>query len=553
MHPQGASSPTFTPAPVDGALTVPQLLEHHLAHSPDHTAYVYDGPEGKIVSVSFARYIGTVRAAARRVLRELGPIANSEEGRKTVVGIFAVADTISYCMLVAAIMRAGLVPFCISPRSAAEGLANMLLQTGAAVVYVSPDTRSQTVMAEALKICGKQLPVLQPPTFDSLQGEADSDAGALPPIETAPLDSTAIILHTSGSTSIFSKPVYLSHKMHLQYASIPWSGAEDHCGQIVGMQNMPNFHGLGILVGSWPFSSGLTMAVLRPTVPPMPITPENALNGILATKPDIVMSTPASIEVWSEDPVALKVMQSLKALTYIGAPLNKRVGDALVSKGVPLCSSYGAMEIGVVTPFLRLYGKDWDYFSMREGCNPVRVPEKDGSAMYTHTYLRSPTYTTAHMNIEIDGKPGCNVSDLLEQHPEKPELHRIYGRKDDLIAFSSVAKMNPGPVEAQINRNPFVDAALVFGHGRTHPGVIVQLKSQFHADLLDAHKKAKIMDALQASVDEANSTSPTHFQISRTMIVLADPRRPFALTSKLQPRRRVVFDQYAEEIAAAYL
>jgi hypothetical protein len=37
------------------------------------------------------------------------------------------------------------------------------------------------------------------------------------------------------------------------------------------------------------------------------------------------------------------------------------------------------------------------------------------------------------------------------------------------------------------------------------------------------------------------------------MILLANPVRPFALTSKLQPRRRVVFENYQEEISAAYL
>jgi hypothetical protein len=37
------------------------------------------------------------------------------------------------------------------------------------------------------------------------------------------------------------------------------------------------------------------------------------------------------------------------------------------------------------------------------------------------------------------------------------------------------------------------------------------------------------------------------------MILLADPAMPFALTSKLQPRRRVVFELYQEAISAASL
>jgi hypothetical protein len=101
-------------------------------------------------------------------------------------------------MLVAAIMRAGMVPFCISPRSAAPGLANLWLQTSTAAVYVLPDARMQGVLTEALALCGKQLPVLEMPTFDALQGEVDSVVEALPPIRATALDSTALILHSSG-------------------------------------------------------------------------------------------------------------------------------------------------------------------------------------------------------------------------------------------------------------------------------------------------------------------------------------------------------------------
>ncbi|KAJ6567052.1 hypothetical protein B0H19DRAFT_1139252 [Mycena capillaripes] len=63
----------------------------------------------------------------------------------------------------------------------------------------------------------------------------------------------------------------------------------------------------------------------------------------------------------------------------------------------------------------------------------------------------------------------------------------------------------------------------------------------------------KFAEKHRTSVDEINQTSPAHFQIPRKMILLADQVRPFALTSKLQPRRRVVFEHYQKEIQAAYL
>jgi hypothetical protein len=95
------------------------------------------------------------------------------------------------------------------------------------------------------------------------------------------------------------------------------------------------------------------------------------------------------------------------------------------------------MEVGLVAPLFSRHGADWDYFTIREGIEVVRVAEEDGSPLYTHTYIVSPSFATCFTNSTIDGRPGCALSDLLEQHPEQPELHRVYGRKDDLIILSS--------------------------------------------------------------------------------------------------------------------
>ncbi|KAJ7882852.1 hypothetical protein B0H13DRAFT_2047560 [Mycena leptocephala] len=516
-------------------MSIAQMLEHHLEKSPRHKAYIYDDGQGEIVSIEFAQYIRTVYAACRNVLRDIAP-----HKAGAVVAIFADAGT---GMLIAAIMRANMVPFCLSPRNA---------ETNPVGVYISPDLTG--VMAQALALRGTPLPVFEAPNFQRLQGELDFESSAepLPALQMQSTDSTAYILHSSGEKAFIrphsdgQRPPDLSHKMLLQYASPPWTATEDYCGQILGAQNLPNYHGIGVFLGTWPFSSGLVMAVLRPTTPPMRGTPENALNGIIATKADIVLSTPAPIEVWSESSRGLNMMKSLKALSYLGAQLNKRVGDALVANGVVLCSTYGAMEVGLVAPFFWHHGADWDYITMREGVEVVKVPEEDGSLLYTHTYIVSPSFATCFTNSTVDGRPGCSVSDLLERHPEKPELHRVYGRKDDLIVLSSGFK-------AHINRNPFVDAALVFGQGRIHPGVIIQLKPEFQANSLDYSQRSKVYESLWVSVDEVNRKSPAHFQIPRKMILLANPVRPFALTSKLQPRRRVVFENYQEEISAAYL
>ncbi|KAJ7611830.1 hypothetical protein FB45DRAFT_941123 [Roridomyces roridus] len=545
MHPQGTNSPTFTGGPVDGSLTIPQLIELQLEQSPKHLAFIYDDPNGDIVSIAISQYALTVRAAAKRFLRDNAP--QGADGKPTVVGLLANTDSLSFFSMCAGVMRAGMHPFNISPRNSASSLAHLLKETNAVAVYVTGDLRP--LVSEALAIHGGSLRVFDFSTFESMQGELDAAARESLPPPPAVLDSTAVVLHSSGSTSTLSTPLYVSHRLLLQYANTPLYSNEDRCGQILGSHTLPTFHATGLFLQSWPFTSGLTIAVPRPAVPYTHPTAADATKAMLATKPDLVTSTPSYIESWSEDPTAIKVLQSLKGLQFVGAMLSKRVGDALISQGVVLSSGYGSMEIGVITPFFEFHGKDWEYVSFREGIDFVTLPEDNESGLYTHTYLVGPQFTTALTNSEIDRRKGCAISDLLQRHPEKPHWHRVYGRKDDLITFYSGFSMNPVPVEAQLNRNPFVESSVVFGHLKSNPGIIVQLRPAFRSN---NEKREEILESIWAAVHIMNKESPTHCRIPKECIILANPAKPFSLTSKSQPRRRVVVEQYRVEIDSVY-
>ena len=100
-HP-AVPSPTFTPPPVDGSLSIPQLFDFHAAHSPHPPLFAYspspahspspsssssssssieaaadlsdglDGSKGARVELSWSRVARAVRRHAVQVLRDTG-------------------------------------------------------------------------------------------------------------------------------------------------------------------------------------------------------------------------------------------------------------------------------------------------------------------------------------------------------------------------------------------------------------------------------------------------------------------------------------------------
>src|SRR5712672_1000355 len=62
--------------------------------------------------------------------------------------------------------------------------------------------------------------------------------------------------------------------------------------------------------------------------------------------------------------------------------------------------------------------------------------------MFKDHELHHPVVT----NTRVDGRNAYATSDLLEPHPTKPGLWKIFGRKDDQIMLSTGEKTNPGPL-----------------------------------------------------------------------------------------------------------
>lgn len=53
-----------------------------------------------------------------------------------------------------------------------------------------------------------------------------------------------------------------------------------------------------------------------------------------------------------------------------------------------------------------------------------------------------PAWSPNAFNTEVNGRPAYATSDLFEEHPDDPNLFRVYGRADDQIVLSTGEKVS---------------------------------------------------------------------------------------------------------------
>lgn len=268
-NPQGLSSRTFVTPPIDGSLTIAEVFDFNAEHSPEHPYFVYeDQSTHNIVPVTWK----SLRNATRRVARIVHSYDVPPASR--IIGILALVDTVSYFTLIHGIIRAGYIPFPLSPRNSPAAIAHLLAKTGVTHMFVSEDPSMQGLSAGSLKVLagqgGQRVERLPTPFFDELyQPRPEEDALPLPDIPKADLSAPGVILHSSGKSSYvvsssslppkadsnltdlgstsFPKPITITHRILVEWMRIPSYGEVDLCGEYIGAAALPMFHALGVI------------------------------------------------------------------------------------------------------------------------------------------------------------------------------------------------------------------------------------------------------------------------------------------------------------------
>ncbi|TFY54705.1 hypothetical protein EVJ58_g8698 [Rhodofomes roseus] len=358
--------------PLDGSLNgLPGFVDFHAKHNPNRALYVFpytDLNSDELRTTSYSDFA----QATHRVAHTLRPKREGPDG--LVVAIIANVDSVLYHAMLVGLIRAGLVPFAMSPRNSALAIASMMERTQCHHIVSQPAFAGIISEVRSALPSGYSVQIDEVPSLSSVFPSlalTPPDHVTEPEPYPSPLQdpvptSVALYLHSSGSTG-HPKPVPQTHEFLRNWCRFPvvLHGRLHAVGW--GAHALPPFHTMAIAVQLLaPLVSGCPTSLFPPRAvegdPPVIPTPQNTILNARKTSCGILATVPSFVEAWAHNDEDVKYLASLKLLIFAGGPLSKVNGDKLVARGVHLSAGYGATETGSIMkmPFVNTNVPDPD-------------------------------------------------------------------------------------------------------------------------------------------------------------------------------------------------
>ncbi|PBK87643.1 hypothetical protein ARMGADRAFT_1168391 [Armillaria gallica] len=413
-------------------------------------------------------------------------------------------------------MCLGFTPFPISTRNSVAAIVHLVKSTGTRHLIVSQDASLQIT---ADMVCRQfwdadnkitTIPMLH---FGDLSSGKPGSYERLPPVR-PDWSPTALIIHSSGSTR-FPGPIYNTHNNVLRNAGRAYRGELD----IIPSSMLSNGVMLKPCLDAMAFYFSISLSTVTGTIYML----------LASRQTTLVIAVPSFLVEWALDPKAVETLKSTTAVIQGGGLLEKDAGDSLVANGV--LSIYG---LRIPYSFLRLsrvltvvhsteYGvsavlpksipaEGWEWMKVANNVDAVFMPtdEKDIFRVYVKESLH---HSPAVLDTEIDGIRALATKDLVQLHPLNQRLFKVYGRVDDQIMHSTGEKTNPSPIEAGLNADKRVAAALMFGRSKFQPGVLILSTPEEAFELSDATRLAEYRASIWDTITKVNEPALQHSRI----------------------------------------
>lgn len=146
-----------------------------------------------------------------------------------------------------------------------------------------------------------------------------------------------------------------------------------------------------------------------------------------------------------------------------------------------------------------------------------------------------------------DPPESFHSKDIFTPHKTIPGAWKYLGRVDDRITLINGEKVLPLPIEGRIRQGALVKEAVVFGVGRSIPGLLL-----FRSEAAKGLKDGEFVSAVWPEIEATNRTAEGFSQIGKDMVVPLPAGIEVPTTDKGSVIRAQVYKTFERDIDGAY-
>jgi acyl-CoA synthetase (AMP-forming)/AMP-acid ligase II/UDP-glucose 4-epimerase len=343
-----------------------------------------------------------------------------------------------------------------------------------------------------------------------------------------------VIIHSSGSTGL-PKPIYLTNRSCLAAFSTNLDRK--------ALMTQPLFHSFGFYETFRSIYSGKPMYYFNYA---FPLTKQNITATLEAVKPDLLFCVPYVLKLLGESKEGIEALARINLVMYGGSACPDDLGDMLVKNGVNLVANYGATETGRLSTSVRPVGDHaWNYLRLLPQVKEYVLMDEIAPGIFECVALDG---LNSKNTINSDKPPrSFRTRDLFVRHPTNPDFWRFVSRLDDRLTLTNGEKVLPIPIEGRIRQEGLVKEAVVFGDGKSLPGILI-VKADSASELSDID----FLEQIWPAVEDANSRAESFSRIPKELVVVLPADASYAKTDKGTFIRAQVYLRFKDLIETAY-
>ncbi|KAI0449288.1 hypothetical protein F5B21DRAFT_51707 [Xylaria acuta] len=506
-------------------------------------------PKDGWAPMTFGDYANAINRCAQEIVDLYGKAA---EGQFPTIAYIGPQDA-RYLVFVVATIKAGYQALFISPRNTQQAQLNLFEKTDCRILWfaepfksaIKPWLRKREMRILQVGPLQQWFPTEQVPHFPY---EKTFEQAEFEPF---------CVLHTSGSTGlpkpIVARTVNISNYIlrHLKTKLGKWQDSNywlTECEERVKRLfiPMPLFHAAALYTFFYCSVYRTITTVLA--ISEKPLSVDLVIECIENVDLQGIFLPPSVLEDMSHSEDSMSRLRKLNLVFFGGGHLAREAGDRLVKHKVPIFNLINTTEFGSLPLYFHQEPGSWAYFKFNseifgadwrpshDGSHELVMVRKDkkkpGLQGFFYTFPDLDEYSTR---------------DLYKRHPTLPDFWIYYGRADNIIVFSNGEKLNPVTIEEIVQDHPSVQGALVIGSNRFQAGLLLEPVGQ-----LKDEDEQNFIDNIWPLIENANSITVAHGQISRELVAVTTPIKPFLRSGKGSIQRATTVQLYAEEIDNLY-